>query len=152
MRNRQNLPKSKIDKILIERLSTWAYISQAANVLITGASGTGKTLICKALGINVCKENILVKVCNFRMLIKDLAALNKNEEDDTPYRKKLKFYSRIPLLILDEWLTVSRTVIVIIQELIDNRWEQNFHYFLFSTSRGKLDVRLQEYSFRRSNY
>lgn len=86
------------------------------------------------------------------MLIKDLAALNKNEEDDTPYRKKLKFYSRIPLLILDEWLTVSRTVIVIIQELIDNRWEQNFHYFLFSTSRGKLDVRLQEYSFRRSNY
>lgn len=124
-------PERQIDKILIDRLSTCDYITQAGNVIITGASGTGKTFIAKALGVKACEENIRVKVCNSRMLIKELAALNKNEEDDAPYRKKLKFYSRIPLLILDEWLAepVSRTDTVIIQELIDNRWNRTSTIF-----------------------
>lgn len=124
-------PDRQIDKVLIDRLSTCDYINQSANVIITGASGTGKTFIAKALGVKACEENIRVKVCNSRMLIRELSALNKNEEDDTLYKKKLRFYSRIPLLILDEWLAepVSRTDTVIIQELVDNRWNRTSTIF-----------------------
>ena len=124
-------PERQIDKILIDRLSTCDYIKEAANVLITGASGTGKTFIAKALGVRACEEDIRVRICNSRLLLKELSALNKNEEDNAPYEKKLKFYSRIPLLILDEWLAepVSRTDTVIIQELIDNRWNRTSTIF-----------------------
>jgi DNA replication protein DnaC len=43
-----------LDKSLIEELSTGDYISKGAPILITGASGSGKSFLASALGHQAC--------------------------------------------------------------------------------------------------
>ena len=120
-------PGRNIDRTLIERLSTCFYIDEAANVLITGAAGTGKTFLAKAFAVKACEEGYRSRICNTRLLLKELATLYRNNEDDKPYRKKMKYYSNIPLLVLDEWLeeSPSSTEALILKELVDTRWDRH---------------------------
>ena len=39
------IPERNIDKALIDRLCSCAYIDEAVNVIVTGAAGTGKSFI-----------------------------------------------------------------------------------------------------------
>lgn len=49
------VPKN-FDKILIDRLSTCYFNRENTNVIIYGATGTGKTFLTKALGVQACNE------------------------------------------------------------------------------------------------
>ena len=46
----------KLNKSLIQRLSTCDYISEFRNIFITGATGSGKTYMACAFGMEACKQ------------------------------------------------------------------------------------------------
>ena len=47
-------PDREINRGLIEELSTNEYIQQKLNIILIGASGSGKTWISNAFGVNAC--------------------------------------------------------------------------------------------------
>lgn len=48
----------KLNKDLIKRLATCEYITEHRNVFITGATGSGKSYMSCALGMEACKQYI----------------------------------------------------------------------------------------------
>ncbi len=50
------LPERKLDKAQILRLASCSYIHQAQNVIILGATGTGKTYLACALGLSANRK------------------------------------------------------------------------------------------------
>lgn len=93
----------KLDKSLIDRLSTCTYISDRHNVIIMGASGAGKSYLACALGIEACKNFYTVKYIRLPELLTDLAVAR----GEGIYKKIMAQYKKVNLLILDEWLLVS---------------------------------------------
>lgn len=101
-------PDRRLDKDLIVKLSSGVYIEQHHNVIFMGASGNGKTFLANALGVQACRQRFKVKYIRLPELIDELA-LAKHAADGS-YRKLIKKYTKIDLLILDEWLILPLPV------------------------------------------
>jgi len=90
----------KLDKALITKLSACAYIHEAHNVILLGASGAGKTYLACALGVAACRNFFRVKYVRLPDLLNELAVAR----GEGVYQKVMKHYKKVNLLILDEWL------------------------------------------------
>jgi DNA replication protein DnaC len=90
----------KLDRSLITKLSTCAYIQDKHNIVILGASGAGKTYMACAFGIAACKNFMRVKYVRLPDLLNDLIVARNTGT----YKKIMQYYKRVDLLILDEWL------------------------------------------------
>jgi DNA replication protein DnaC len=90
----------KLDKALITKLSTCAYVHDRHNIIILGASGAGKTYLACAFGIAACKNFLRVKYARLPELLNDIAVARNTGA----YKKLMQQYKRLDLLILDEWL------------------------------------------------
>lgn len=95
----------KLDKAQIARLSTCTYIQEKHNIIILGASGAGKTYLSCAFGIAACRNFYTVKYIRLPDLLNDLAIAR----GEGTYKKIIKQYKQVSLLILDEWLLVPLT-------------------------------------------
>jgi len=95
-------PQRNLDKLTIDRLATCEYIKSHSNVIIIGAAGTGKTFVAKALAYRACEEGFRTKVVSFSSLMRELA--NHYKTNPLKYEKRLRYYSRFPLLLIDDWL------------------------------------------------
>lgn len=51
----QYLPDRHLDRGLIHLLSTNAYIEKSRDIILCGATGSGKTFLANALGMNACR-------------------------------------------------------------------------------------------------
>jgi len=89
-----------LDKGLITRLGTCAYVREHRNVIILGATGSGKTYLASALGMKANREFMTVKYVRLPELLGELAIARAEDN----YSKMLRVYTNVSLLILDEWL------------------------------------------------
>ena len=93
-------PDRNLDKALISRLSSCAYVLESNNVIILGATGVGKTYVGSALGMAANRSFYAVRYIRLPDLLAELAI----SRGDGTYRKVMKKYKQVKLLILDEYL------------------------------------------------
>lgn len=89
-----------LNKAQITRLSTCNYIADNHNIIILGATGSGKTYLSNAFGIAANRNFYTVKYTRLPELLGELAIAR----GDGSYQKVMKQYKQTKLLILDEWL------------------------------------------------
>jgi len=95
----------KLNKSLIDRLATGEYIAQKHNVIILGATGSGKSYMACALGMSACKQFYSVKYIRLPELLAELAIAR----GDGSFKKVISQYQKYNLLIMDEWLLLKLT-------------------------------------------
>jgi DNA replication protein DnaC len=88
-----------IDRSVFARLVGGDWIDRNENLLITGATGLGKSWIACALGHKACRDNRSVQYHRVPRLFEALALAR----GDGRYGRLLKTISRVQLLILDDW-------------------------------------------------
>jgi len=95
----------KLDKTLIERLSSCEYITEKLNIIVLGATGAGKSYIACAFGMEACKHHYTVRYIRLPELLAELAVAR----GEGSFKKSINQYKKYSLLILDEWMLVSLT-------------------------------------------
>lgn len=109
-----------INKDMIVNLASMGFVSAATNLIITGATGAGKTYLSCVLGVEACKQTL--RTCYIRM--PDMLGHFQNHKDNLReqirYRKRLGNYK---VLIIDEWLNykINERESKFIYELIEQR-------------------------------
>lgn len=93
-------PDRKLDKAQITRLATCNYVQEYHNIIILGATGSGKTYLSCAFGMAASRNFYTVKYVRLPDLLSELAI----SRGDGTYRSVIKQYIQVKLLILDEWL------------------------------------------------
>ena len=95
----------KLNKALIQKLASCEYIVDHRNIFITGATGSGKTYMACAFGMEACKRFYTTKYIRLPDLFIELDAARQNGA----YKDVLTKYAKPTLLILDEWLMLPPT-------------------------------------------
>ena len=112
-----------IDKNLILTLANCQWTKMYRNILIVGATGTGKTYLACALAHKACLEGNVVYYSRLPRLLPELALAR----GDGSYNKRMKQLAKISVLILDDWgiapLTDEQRRDLL--ELLDDRQEKS---------------------------
>lgn len=95
----------KLNRNLIQRLATCEHITEHRNIFITGATGSGKTYMACALGMEACKQRYKTQYVRLPDLLMEL----EMARDNGSYVKVQKKYANPILLIIDEWLLLKPT-------------------------------------------
>lgn len=112
-------PERNLDRSFIERLATHRWIKNHENIIITGATGTGKSFLAQALGDHACRQGFFVKYYRLPDLVNELIFGRKVGK----YQIIRKNLARKDVLILDDWGMATLDVIAghEIAELIEDR-------------------------------
>lgn len=111
----------KLDKQLILKLASGLYIQDSHNIILKGPTGSGKSFLATAFGVSACRQFYNVKYIRLPELLDELT-LAKLAADGS-YRKCIKKYTKVNLLILDEWLLtdLSTDEAAILLEITESR-------------------------------
>ena len=88
-----------LDKALMRQLATGRYIQEHHSVVITGATGVGKTYLACALGVQACRQGHRTLYYRASRLFEELHLAHA----DGSYTRVLGKLSRVPVLVIDDW-------------------------------------------------
>lgn len=113
------LPGRNLDKNQVLRLGDLSFIQRSENILITGATGCGKSFIASALGHQACHMGLRVAYFSLPKLFQKLHLA----QADGSYVKELARLERQHLLILDDWglQSLSLHERLMLMQLIEDR-------------------------------
>jgi DNA replication protein DnaC len=92
-------PKRELDRALVRQLATATWITNHANVIITGATGTGKSYLACALAQQACRAGFRALYRRLPRLLQELALAHA----DGSYARLLGRLAKIDVLVLDDW-------------------------------------------------
>jgi len=92
-------PTRGIDKTLIDRLATGEYVKSGQTILITGASGVGKSFLASAFGHRACQQGYTVSYHNMQKLLLQL----KMARLDGSIIKLFDRWAKTNLMIIDDF-------------------------------------------------
>ncbi len=120
MESIQYYPDRHLNRDIMTKLATNQYIYKPQNILIIGATGSGKSYISCALGNRACQDNYKVRYIRLPDLFTELEIAKL----ENTYDRILKRFHTRDLLIIDEWLLypVSEAQRQSILEVIEGRY------------------------------
>jgi DNA replication protein DnaC len=115
-------PARNLDRNMFARLATLDFISRKENLIITGASGVGKSYLAQALGHQACISAYKVLYANTARLFTRL----RLAKTDGTYLKELKKLQKTNLLILDDFglQALDNHGREALMDIIDDRYER----------------------------
>ncbi|MFC7462613.1 IS21-like element helper ATPase IstB [Hydrogenophaga defluvii] len=90
--------KRGLERSVMASLALCNWIRHGVNVILTGATGLGKTWIACALGNQACRYGMTVKFERVPLLLEELAIAHS----DGTFRKRITAIGKLDLLILDD--------------------------------------------------
>jgi len=93
-------PERGLDKHLILELAQCSWVDKALNILILGATGTGKSFLASSLGVAACRSGYSVRYWRTSRLLHSLA----HARQDGSYLLFLRSLNKTDVLILDDWM------------------------------------------------
>jgi DNA replication protein DnaC len=102
------------------QLAQSEWVGRHLNLLVLGATGTGKTFLASALGRAACQANYTVRYERTSRLLQALELAHA----DGSYPQLLRRLARVQLLICDDWLRdpLSRAQSRDLLEILDDRF------------------------------
>jgi DNA replication protein DnaC len=91
--------KRELDRALVRQLATCAWIGSHANVIVTGATGTGKSYVACALAQQACRSGFRAQYRRVPRLLEELALAHA----DGTYTRLLGRLAKVDVLVLDDW-------------------------------------------------
>jgi len=91
---------SGLDKSVVQQLTTCQWAKSKQNVLVTGATGTGKSFLGAALAETACRHGMRALFVRVPRLVEDLAVARASGA----YSSALARLARIDVLVLDDFL------------------------------------------------
>ncbi len=112
----------ELDIRLFRELITCEFITEHRNVILMGSSGTGKTHMATALGLEACKNNYRVRFVTCYGLVNELIEAH----EERALQRLLNRYSRYDLLILDElgYIPFSKEGAELLFQVLAERYEK----------------------------
>lgn len=92
-------PDRKLDRARMMDLSNCKWVDAGRNLIVTGASGAGKSWIACALGVAACNAFKTVRYVRLPKMLDELCVAK-----DEAWAKTRKRYIACDLLIVDDWL------------------------------------------------
>ncbi len=113
---------TKCDRSLIEELFSLAFIGEAANVVLIGSNGLGKTMLLKNLVHQAVLHGHTARFTLASDMLHDLAA----QDSSTALARRLRRYSSPRLLAIDEvgYLAYDARYADLLFEVVTRRYEQ----------------------------
>jgi DNA replication protein DnaC len=114
--------KHGIERSQLLTLAQCDWLRQHQNVIITGATGVGKSYLGSALGRSACEQGFTVRYYRTKRLLHEV----ERSLADGSWGKNLDSLARIRLLILDDWFRDPLTPDQVrhLLEIFDDRWQQ----------------------------
>ncbi len=113
----------KIDQHSVHQWMQLSFLTQAMNPIIIGSNGVGKSTIAQNIGYQAVMQGYTVIFTSAANMLNDLAA----QDGDNALRRRLAYYSKPTLLIIDEvgYLSYSNRHADLLFEIINRRYEKN---------------------------
>ena len=92
-------PARGLDRALMRSLAACGFIREHQNVLVTGATGTGKTYVACALGNASCRQGLRTRYFRLGTLLRELTV----SKGDGTYPGLMARLAKTELLILDDY-------------------------------------------------
>lgn len=94
-----------LDKSLIASLASCDWIRAKQNLIVTGATGCGKTYLACALGHHACRQGLSVLYVRAPRLFEELRIAH----GDGSFSRKLMQLAKTDLLLIDDWALAPLT-------------------------------------------
>ena len=113
---------SHCDRQAIEELLALQFIQEAANVVLVGPNGIGKSTVARNLGFAALRAGYSVLFVSAGTLLGELAAI----DSASSLNRRLRHYAQVDLLAIDElgYLSYSNRHADLLFELTNRRYER----------------------------
>jgi DNA replication protein DnaC len=92
-------PRRDLDKSVIRQLATCRWVHEHQNVIVTGATGVGKTYVACAIAQQACRKGFSAIYRRSSRLFDELALARA----DGSYVRLLVKLARVDVLVIDDW-------------------------------------------------
>ena len=112
----------KVEREVIEDLFNFEFVGEAANVILVGPNGVGKTMIAKNLAHQAVLRGHTAQFITASELLNDLVA----QEAGSALNRRLRHYLRPQVLVVDEvgYLSTSTRHADLFFEVVSRRYQQ----------------------------
>ena len=121
----------RCDRMAVEDLMTLDFLNEAANVVLVGPNGVGKSTVAANIAHRAVLAGHTVRFDTAASLLGELATI----DSDTMLQRKLRFYARQQLLVIDEvgYLSYSNRHADLLFNIVSSRAQK--HATMITTNR-----------------
>jgi DNA replication protein DnaC len=111
-----------LDRRLVRELMAGAYIRERKNIIFVGKTGTGKSHLATALGLEACRQGVRTRFATGAGLVNDLIEARSERN----ISRVMQRHSHFGLLILDElgYVPFSREGSQLLFQILADRYER----------------------------